>query len=228
MTEHRSGRRLRIAGAAALLAVLTGCGAAGPSEGPPAGAPTGPPASETGAPVEPTASAPATQGQEQPAESAAAVAAMPASTPVRIEIPALERTSELMHTGMRADGTLEVPPGAEGSPASWYDGSPTPGEAGASIILGHVDSLSDDSGVFHGLDTLEPGDEIRVVRDDGTTAVFVVDRLASFAKDEFPTREVYYPVQAPELRLITCDDLDAGDGTFPNNTVVFASLVGTA
>lgn len=226
MMLHGTGRRLRLTAlAAALLLSLTACGAATDDGAQPdaSAAPT-PATSATATPsAEPTADADSTAGTTPAAESA-----MAASQPVRIDIPALDRTSELMVTGQRADGTLEVPPGAEGSPASWYDGSPTPGERGASVILGHVNSLSDVSGVFYELDTLEPGDEIRVTREDGSTAVFEVDHLESFPKDEFPTRAVYYPVPGAELRLITCDDLGAGGDEFPNNTVVFATLVPTA
>ncbi|SFR99722.1 Sortase family protein [Agrococcus baldri] len=223
MMLHGTGRRLRLtAVAAALLLALTACGTAADDAGQPEASAAPSPA--TSAAPEPSAE-PSADGDSAPSESDADEPAMPASQPVRIDIPALDRTSELIVTGQRADGTLEVPPGAEGSPASWYDGSPTPGERGASVILGHVNSLSDVSGVFYELDTLEPGDEIRVTREDGSTAVFAVDHLESFPKDEFPTRAVYYPVPGAELRLITCDDLGAGGDDFPNNTVVFATLV---
>lgn len=222
MMHHGMGRRLRLtAGAAALLFTLTACAAAGDE---PSASPAAPMPSATAAPTpaaEPSPSA-------TPADEAPSTPAMAASTPVSITIPALDRTSELIQTGMRADRTLEVPPGAEGSPASWYDGSPTPGEIGSAVILGHVNSLSDESGVFFELDTLVPGDEILVTRADGTTAVFEVDRLESFAKDAFPTREVYFPSPTPALRLITCDNLDGTDPDFPNNTVVFASFVRAA
>lgn len=227
MNHHGIGRRHHLAVvAAAVLLALTGCSAAGsePAPSPSSGAP---------APAETTAAAPsddaAAEATDAPASDAPAAAmSMPASTPVSISIPALDRTSDLIETGMRADGTLEVPPGAEGSPASWYDGSPTPGEVGSSVILGHVNSLSDESGVFFQLDTLEAGDQVSVTREDGSTAVFEIYRLASFAKDEFPTRDVYFPVPEAELRLITCDDLDEANGLFPNNTVVFAKLVDEA
>lgn len=230
MMLHGTGRRLRLtAVAAALLLSLTACGAAADDAAQPDASAA--PSAATSAAATPSAEQSAESSAEPAAEGDAASSAdadapaMAASQPVRIDIPALDRTSELIVTGQRADGTLEVPPGAEGSPASWYDGSPTPGERGASIILGHVNSLSDVSGVFYELDTLEPGDEIRVTREDGSTAVFEVDHLESFPKDEFPTRAVYYPVPGAELRLITCDDLGAGGDEFPNNTVVFATLV---
>lgn len=228
MMLHGMGRRLRFtAVAAALLLSLTACGTGADDAAQPA-ASAGPTPS-TSAAAAPTDDATQPEASEAPpSETPAAEPALSASRPISITIPALDRTSDLMETGMRADGTLEVPPGAEGSPASWYDGSPTPGEAGAAVILGHVNSLSDESGVFYELDTLAAGDRVSVGREDGSTAVFEVYRVESFPKDQFPTRAVYFPVPSAELRLITCDDLGEGGSLFPNNTVVFAKLVPAA
>ncbi|WP_405217029.1 sortase domain-bontaining protein [Agrococcus sp. Ld7] len=222
MMHHGMGRRLRLtAGAAALLFTLTACGAANDAE---SMAATAPPTSSPSA--EPTASA--TPETATAAPTTPAPLAMEASTPVSVSIPALDRTADLIETGIRDDRTLEVPPDEEGSPASWYTGSPTPGEIGASVLLGHVNSLSDESGVFYDLQSLVEGDEVIVAREDGSTARFEIYRVESFAKNAFPTRAVYYPVPEAELRLITCDNLDGTNPSFPNNLVVFAKLVEAA
>ena len=49
---------------------------------------------------------------------------MAESTPVRVQVPAIGVDSALTELGVRADGTMEVP--AEGFPAGWYSGAPTP------------------------------------------------------------------------------------------------------
>lgn len=222
MIEHSNGRRLHLAvGAAAVVIALTACtssGAASPAPAPPASTA---PAAATAAPE---SEAPAS---EAPSDAAPDEMVMDASAPVRVGIPSVGLDAALIHTGIRDDGVLEVPPGEEGSPASWYDGSPTPGERGASVLLGQVNSTTDDSGVFYDLPRLVEGDEVTVTREDGSTAVFEVYASETFAKDEFPTRAVYYPVQGPELRLITCHEGE-GEGPYPNNYVVFARLVGSA
>ncbi|WP_306232013.1 sortase domain-bontaining protein [Agrococcus beijingensis] len=224
MMLHSTGRRLRLtAVAAALLLSLTACGTAASAPVPPttSASPTAAPTpaqSEPQPEPQPEAAAPA-------AESEPASPSMPASRPVQVTIPALERVADLVVTGMRADRRLEVPPEPEGSPASWYDGSPTPGERGAAVLLGHVNSPIDDSGVFYGLETMQAGDLVEVAREDGSVAVFETYRVESFAKDAFPTRAVYYPVPGAELRLITCDSFDDNPDEFPNNLVVFAKLV---
>ncbi len=221
MMPHGTGRRLRLtAGAAALLVLLTGCGAAGTAPEPPAAT-----SSQSAPSATPTAQASPSSEPEPDAGPASAALAVGASTPVRVSIPTLEMQVELIETGMRADGTLEVPPGEEGSPGSWYDGSPTPGERGASVLLGQVNSTTDESGPFYELPAVQQGDEIVVEREDGSTAIFRAYRIESFDKDEFPTRDVYYPVPGAELRLITCDNPDGSTGSYPNNLIVFAELV---
>lgn len=224
MIDRSMSRRLRLtAGAAALLITLTACSAAGTE---PQAAPT---ASSAPAASEPSASeAAASESAATPSAEAPDQLMLEASPPVSVQAASIGLDAPLIRTGIREDGTLEVPPGEEGSPASWYDGSPTPGERGASVLLGQVNSTTDDSGVFYDLPQLQEGDEVTVTREDGSIAVFEVYRLESFAKDEFPTRAVYYPVPGAELRLITCDKGDDPDSRYPNNFVVFAKLVGSA
>ena len=225
MMLHGTGRRFRLtAVAAALLISLTACGSAGGDPGSAASpAPTAPAVASESPPPE------APRAEESPeAEPPSTQLVMDPSRPVTLRFPTLDQTIDLMETGLREDGALEVPPGDEGGPASWYSGSATPGEAGVSVLLGHVNSLTDDTGVFYDLRMLATGDQVTVTREDGSTAVFEVYRSESYPKDAFPTRTVYFPVPGAELRLVTCDAFDDSTGLYPNNLVVFAKLVGTA
>ncbi len=150
---------------------------------------------------------------------------MAASAPVTLAIPSIGVRSNLLHLGLEENGSLEVPEDTgSGTPASWYDGSPTPGERGPSVILGHVNALGGNKGVFADLRKLMPGAEINVSRADGSTAVFTVNRGALYPKDQFPTLEVYGNTDAAELRLITCDGYDAATGEFDDNYVIYATL----
>ncbi|WP_257879591.1 class F sortase [Kocuria flava] len=157
---------------------------------------------------------------------APAPAVLAPSRPLAVRLPSVGTASELLHLGLRADGSLEVPPTGSGAPASWYTGSPTPGERGPAVLLGHVNADGGGPGVFAGLRRLAPGDRVEVVREDGSTAVFAVVGGAQYGKDSFPTRTVYGDTAGAELRLITCDGHDPSAGHFEDNYVVFARLAG--
>jgi hypothetical protein len=232
----KSGRRggLRATTAAGLLLILalSGCGAAasGPSDAGAApsasGAPSAAPALPAASPAVP-APAPSTPAPapSTPPTAAAEPAVLPWSEPVVLEIPAIGVRTELLKLGLRENGSLEVPQDSgSGAPASWYNGSPTPGERGPSVMLGHVNSPSGRGGVFADLRKLTPGAEINVSRTDGSTAVFTVDRGALYSKNDFPTLEVYGNTAGSELRLITCDGYDPATGLFDDNYVIYAKL----
>jgi hypothetical protein len=147
------------------------------------------------------------------------------SVPVRVDIPAIGVHSELLHLGVNADGTIQVPSlETSADLAAWYKYSATPGQIGTSIIEGHVDD-GQGPAVFFRLGALRPGDVIDVTLADGVTAVFRVTGVREFHKSRFPAETVYSPATFPALRLITCGGAyDYATGHYLNSTVVFASL----
>ncbi|MFD1211942.1 class F sortase [Arthrobacter sp. GCM10027362] len=150
---------------------------------------------------------------------------MAASVPRSLSIPAIGAESGLLKLGLQDDGSLEVPPGDPGSPAGWYIESPTPGERGPAVLLGHVNSYGGAPGVFARLRDLRSGDLIEVAREDGTAAVFAVRRGEQYPKNAFPAQAVYGNTEGSELRLITCDGYNPATGQFDDNYVVYAELV---
>jgi hypothetical protein len=143
--------------------------------------------------------------------------------PEQLVIPALELDAPIIPLGLETTGELEVPSNPDDT--GWFTGGPEPGEPGAAVIAGHVDSKTGPA-VFHGLRDLSPGDEITVVGEGGESAVFAVDRLEQYDKAQFPTDEVYGDTDASELRLITCSGgFDRNSGHYNDNLVVFASLI---
>lgn len=154
-----------------------------------------------------------------------AAAAMGPSTPERIEIPSIGVDSKIVPLGLARDGTVQVPPIAPNSPAGWYRHSPTPGETGASVVLGHLTVGTYGNGVFHHLGDLHPGGQIEVVRADGSTAVFTVTRTAVYPKSQFPAMDVYGPTDTPQLRLVTCTRPAGPVGSgYLDNLVDYATL----
>ncbi len=147
------------------------------------------------------------------------------SVPVSLSIPAIGVSSKLIRLGLGSDGTMQVPPlFAKPSEAGWYEYSPTPGQVGPSVIVGHIDTDQGPS-VFYRLGAMRPGEEVDVALADGTTAVFRVTGVRAYSKASFPSSTVYGPTDNAALRLITCGgDFDPTTGHYLGSTVVFASL----
>ncbi|MFF9392340.1 class F sortase [Streptomyces griseoluteus] len=149
-------------------------------------------------------------------------AARSGSVPVRLRIPGIGVDTPVMRLGLAQDGSVQVPPITAHDRAGWYQSSPTPGQTGPSVILGHVTVGPYGDGVFRRLDRLRRGDEITVRLENGSSAEFTVTSVRTVAKAEFPTEAVYGDVDRPELRLITCGGPRTGDG-YPDNVIVFAA-----
>jgi sortase (surface protein transpeptidase) len=180
-----------------------------------------------GSPTEEKAtSIPVGVGTQVPTPTAVpAVAAMPAATPVRIEIPAIGVSAPVMKLGLAPGGAVQVPPLGNHNLVGWYDRGPAPGQDGSSVILGHVDSYSGTS-VFYYLKTLHRGNLIRIARADGSTAVFSVDGVQRATKAVFPVTSVYGTLSYPGLRLVTCGGpFDSATGHYLDNIIVYAHLV---
>ncbi len=230
MIDTNSGRRgglLASTAAGLLLTLALSGGGAGSNNTPDAGSPPSASATPSAAATSdpPSSAAPSAASPAAAAPAAAKPAVLSRSEPVTLEIPAIGVRTELLKLGLRENGSLEVPQDdGNGAPASWYNGSPTPGERGPSVMLGHVNSPNGRGGVFEDLRQLTPGTEINVSRTDGSIAVFTVDRGELYSKDSFPTLKVYGNTPGSELRLITCDGYDPATGLFDDNYVIYAKL----
>jgi Sortase domain len=201
-----AGLRARVAGIAGVMLILAGTAAVGVAVG-----------SQVHAP--------------QPGLSQAGVTAAPRgpslarSLPVSVRIPAIGVDSTLLHLGLNADGTVQVPSvRTDAGQAAWYKYSATPGQIGSSVIEGHVDSKYGPA-VFFRLGALHRGDTIDVKLADGVTAVFRVTGVREYAKSRFPVKAIYGATNFAALRLITCGGaFDYATGHYLSSTVVFASL----
>ena len=151
------------------------------------------------------------------------------SQPVSVSIPAIGVDSKLLHLGLNKDGTLQVPDlNTSANEAAWYKYSVTPGQVGASVIEGHVDSYQGPA-VFFRLGALKPGNEVDVTLADGITAIFRVTGVRQYLKEEYPADIVYGATNYAALRLITCGgDFDAVTGHYLSSVVVFASLASSS
>jgi hypothetical protein len=182
-----------------------------------------------GATAGPTRLAPAPAPAPSAPPAAGAPVVLAPSDPVRLDIDAIGVHTSLVQLGLNADGTVQVPSldtEEEANQAGWYDGSPTPGELGPAVILGHVDSARFGRAVFYDLGALLPGDRLDVARADGSTVTFQVDSVSRYPKSAFPSDAVYGDIDHSGLRLITCGGVfDRNARSYTDNIVVYASAV---
>lgn len=152
---------------------------------------------------------------------------LPYAEPTAIHLPTIGVASDLISVGKQPDGSMEVPEQPHFDKAAWYRHSPTPGQYGAAVIIGHVDSYANgnSASVFYGLARLGLGDPVDVRRVDGSRVRFTVRAIRDYDKHGLPTEIIYGPVgELPELRLITCGGrFDHATGSYERNTVVYAT-----
>ncbi|MGW1669335.1 class F sortase [Streptomyces sp. NPDC002324] len=154
---------------------------------------------------------------------AGAVRPLGRSVPVRLLIPGIGVDTPVIRLGLAPDGTVEVPPITAHDRAGWYEHSPTPGQTGPSVILGHVTVGGYGDGVFRRLARLRRGERIEARLENGTAPEFTVDSVTTVAKADFPAEDVYGNVDRPALRLVTCGGPRTGD-EYRDNVIVFATL----
>lgn len=156
---------------------------------------------------------------------------LPYADPQKVIIPSIGVNSELITVGKTSDGHIDTPKHPNFDNAAWYRHSPAPGQYGASVIVGHIDSYENGDGasVFYNLAQLKPKDKIEVPRSDGATAIFEVYATRQYKRQSIPDNEVYGTNSGDaELRLITCAGaFDETTDEYDSNTVIFARLTST-
>jgi Sortase domain len=156
-------------------------------------------------------------------------AVMSRSLPVLVDIPAIGVHARIIPLGLDSGGQVAVPSLSTPFVTSWYDRGPAPGQAGAAVLLGHVDAAGVGPAVFYRLGELLPGNLIYVTRQDRRVAVFRVTSVGLYPQNEFPARRVYQYAGRPMLRLVTCGgQFDWARHLYLDRTVVFAGFAGQA
>ncbi|MEV4562379.1 class F sortase [Nonomuraea sp. NPDC049419] len=142
--------------------------------------------------------------------------------PKLIDIPSIDVEAPLMKLKLLKNGEVELPPYEKPKVAGWYTGSSVPGEKGASVIIGHVDTKTAPA-VFYKLRELRKGETVKVERSDGKVVRYKVDAIEQVHKDSFPAKKVYLE---DGLKLVTCGGkFDYAKGEYVDNIIVYASQV---
>ncbi|WP_230420773.1 sortase domain-containing protein [Actinomadura soli] len=108
---------------------------------------------------------------------------------------------------------------------SWYNGGAAPGERGPAAFYGHVDTRASGPAVFYDLGRLKPGAQVRVLRQDGRTAIFQITSIEQVPKSRFPTERVYGRTNAPTIRVMTCGgEFDPVKRSYKDNVIAYGVL----
>src|SRR5680860_967073 len=162
-------------------------------------------------------------GSTTPSTTPPAVVAR--SAPVALRIPAIDVSVSLSTLGLNPDKTVQVP--TKFQEPGWYRLGPTPGQVGSAVILGHVDDKAGPA-VFYRLKSLRAGDKVEVSLASGLVVHFVVTKVATYLKAQFPARLVYASRGYSALQLVTCGgQFDTHAGSYLSNVVVYTTLVST-
>ena len=143
-----------------------------------------------------------------------------AGRPVRLVVPRLHVDAPVVP--IAAPGRVLVPP-SDPQVLGWWGAGAVPGAAhGGALITGHT--VHTGGGAFDDLETLRPGDPVRVRTARGTIRYVVtgvtVYRKTGLARD---AAKVFRQTGPGRLVLVTCEDWNGT--TYLSNAVVFADPV---
>jgi len=145
----------------------------------------------------------------------------PAKPPVRLQIPTINVDAAVQQVGLDSEGRMAAPSRTE--EVGWYKPGAAPGDVGNAVIDGHLDWYTGPA-VFQRLGKLKVGDQITVLREDGTKAKFTVDSTSVMPYDA-STDALFIKTGPPSLTLITCAGAwDRQRGTYLQRLVVHSSL----
>lgn len=151
----------------------------------------------------------------------------PSPTPRRLQIPSLQVNAAIGAIGVEKNGDMEIPEDVRD--VGWYRHGPAPGEPGAAVIAGHVDSREQGAGAFFDLRRLDVGARIKVIDGNGDVQRYDVVARRTYDKTVLPTDDLFARQGPSQLVLITCGgDFDSTAGSYRQNVVIYAQPVSSS
>jgi LPXTG-site transpeptidase (sortase) family protein len=154
----------------------------------------------------------------------------PLATNYRMVIEKLGVDAPVATYGLDANRVPIVPTGPDAAQVvAWYDFSAAPGTGSNSVFAGHVTWFG--PAVFLSLDTLQPGDTIKLRDDRGAEVVYKVTANQALPPDDPESVNTMYPTDKDMVTIITCGGtfFDTGDpvagGDYTHRIVIKGELV---
>lgn len=157
--------------------------------------------------------------ETKPQESAYTV---PADQPRSISLPTINASGLIQKVGVTKENAVSTPNNINF--AGWFTDSVKPGDAGLSIIDGHVSGKFSD-GIFKKLSNLKPNDTFTVEYGDKSTRSFSVVEVKTMPEEE--SAAVLFAKKTDigkQLNLITCGGVfNKTTQKYEDRTVVIAT-----
>lgn len=143
--------------------------------------------------------------------------------PKYITLPSINAEGFIEKIGVDQNNQMAVPTNIY--LAGWYVEALKPGEAGLSIIDGHLDGYKND-GIFKNLAKLKVGGSYQVEKGDGSILNYKVKSVQSMPVAEANTKLfVKDPAIKSQLNLITCGGkFDEAKKQYENRVIVVSEL----
>jgi len=139
--------------------------------------------------------------------------------PVGVRVGNLSLEASVVPVGVDAEKQLDVP---AADLVGWYQYSPTPGDAGVTVLAAHVD-YGGEQGAFFNLHQIEIGEIFEVELEDGTVKQYEVTANSTYNKVDLPDEELFRKDGEPALQLVTCGGtFDPEARSYEANVVVSA------
>lgn len=149
----------------------------------------------------------------------------PDNSPVaRLVVPAIHVDAPATVKGVDGQGVMQSPNGP--NDVAYYDfsGRPGFGSGNNAVFAGHVDYYPHRTAVFWDLDKLRPGDEVRVILQDGATYRYSVTQAVVYSANSAPVQQIVADTPEETVTLITCNG-DFAAGEYNNRLVVRAQRI---
>jgi LPXTG-site transpeptidase (sortase) family protein len=145
-----------------------------------------------------------------------AQAAVDNGSPVRLVIPRIGVNAPFVTLGLvpgSKNNQMDSPKTKDD--VGYYNFTPLPGHGGNTVVGGHVDWYTGQTGVFWELKKLAPGDEIRLQMQDGTVYRYQVTTSQVYDDAGAPVAQIVGPTSKESVTLLTCE------GTFSHTTAEY-------
>ena len=148
---------------------------------------------------------PQTTASPGPAVAKATPTETPDDSPMaRLEVPKINVNAKFVTLGIVAsNNTMDSPKNKDD--VAYYDFTPRPGYGGNTVLSGHVDWFTGQTGVFWDLKKLEKGDELDIVLEDSKKYRYKITETQLYNSDDAPIDQILGDTPVESVTMITCE-----------------------